>query len=952
MTPLRTTQLVAQFVTTSLDGHATRTDNPHSVTATQVGLANVQNFGLATVALAQEGVSNTAYMTPFLTKSAIATQVGNAYALHAANVNNPHSVTATQVGLGNVQNFGLATTAQAQAAAAHDVYMTPLRVKEAVDALVATSYALHVANVNNPHQTTKAQVGLGVVENYGIADATAAVAGVVNDVYMTPLRVKEAITSQVGTSFTQHAGNTNNPHAVTALQVGLGNVQNYGVANNAEALEGVSNTTYMTPLRVSQVIAAVGGGLVNNHANNLNNPHSVTATQVGLGSVQNYAIASKAEAVEGIINTLYMTPLRVKEAVDALVGGAYAAHAASTTNPHLVTKTQVGLGSVQNLALATQVQAQEGVANDAYMTPIRVKEAIDALIGSAYSAHAANVNNPHSTTKAQVGLGAVQNFGLATTVDAQAGTAANLYMTPALVKDAIDALVGSAYSAHASNVSNPHMVTKDQVGLGVVMNYGIATTVAAQSGTVNDAYMTPLRVKEAVAAQVGTAFTDHAANKANPHAVTKDQVGLGNVQNFGVATTATATAGAVNDVYMTPLRVKEAIDALVVPTITTHTGRTDNPHSVTKTQVGLSNVSNYAISDEADARLGSSNTVYMTPLRTTQLVSEFVTTQLDGHATRTDNPHAVTKAQVGLGIVENYAVATSEEAIAAAAANKYMTPQRTRESVLALAAPLSHATNTNNPHSVTAAQVGALTQAQVNTLLTNYIRRTDEWVAGVSKEAFLAEARSGTAANADMLGNTTLQGILDQTAETAWMYSRDKDTTIDPVANPSRWVLLGTVESLTAGNTNSEAIAVSYPDVYWFMAGGHKQEETDDDNALAQSPAYLIHAKTGSEVAECAFDITRLSGSQNSDVEFCYSYSDGVMSVWVKVACGFNNITLTSMSKLANTIMLNDNSIDVEPSGLTYKAAASASGGGSGDLSALTQRVTDLETIINSITVV
>lgn len=43
--------------------------------------------------------------------------------------------------------------------------------------------------------------------------------------------------------------------------------------------------------------------------------------------------------------------------------------------------------------------------------------------------------------------------------------------------------------------------------------------------------------------------------------------------------------------------------------------------SVTKTTVGLNNVSNYAPADETDATQGSANNKYMTPLRTTQLVN-------------------------------------------------------------------------------------------------------------------------------------------------------------------------------------------------------------------------------------------------------------------------------------------------------------------------------------------
>jgi len=41
---------------------------------------------------------------------------------------------------------------------------------------------------------------------------------------------------------------------------------------------------------------------------------------VGLGSVQNYGISSQAQAIAGTVNTVYMTPLRTKEAITAAMG--------------------------------------------------------------------------------------------------------------------------------------------------------------------------------------------------------------------------------------------------------------------------------------------------------------------------------------------------------------------------------------------------------------------------------------------------------------------------------------------------------------------------------------------------------------------------------------------------------------------------------------------------------
>lgn len=53
---------------------------------------------------------------------------------------------------------------------------------------------------------------------------------------------------------TFHYLNTNNPHGTTKEQVGLGSVMNYGIATSPQAIGGVSNTAYMTPLRTDELI--------------------------------------------------------------------------------------------------------------------------------------------------------------------------------------------------------------------------------------------------------------------------------------------------------------------------------------------------------------------------------------------------------------------------------------------------------------------------------------------------------------------------------------------------------------------------------------------------------------------------------------------------------------------------------------------------------------------------
>jgi hypothetical protein len=78
-------------------------------------------------------------------------------------------------------------------------------------------------------------------------------------VYYSGLATK--LTSVVG-SIRAHVVNTDNPHQVDKVQVGLGRVQNFPIATEAEALDGLSNSAYMTPLRVKQALDAGGGSNV------------------------------------------------------------------------------------------------------------------------------------------------------------------------------------------------------------------------------------------------------------------------------------------------------------------------------------------------------------------------------------------------------------------------------------------------------------------------------------------------------------------------------------------------------------------------------------------------------------------------------------------------------------------------------------------------------------------
>lgn len=162
-------------------------------------------------------------------------------------------------------------------------------VAAAVQAAGEGSTAQHLDDFTNPHNVTKAQVGLGSVQNYPVSTANQARDGGSDSAYMTPLRTAQAIAHQVGNALSDHINNNSNPHSTTKEQVGLSQVENYPVASPSEAVDPSRNDRYLTPFSGSLLLQQQGEGarvtaletLVDQHINNSGNPHNTTASQVG-----------------------------------------------------------------------------------------------------------------------------------------------------------------------------------------------------------------------------------------------------------------------------------------------------------------------------------------------------------------------------------------------------------------------------------------------------------------------------------------------------------------------------------------------------------------------------------------------------------------------------------------------------------------------------------------------
>lgn len=152
------------------------------------------------------------------------------------------------------------------------------------------------------------------------------------------------------------------------------------------------------------------------------------------------------------------------------------AHIVDKSNPHNVTKAQIGLGNVANVQQASQVD---------------------------FNSHVGNKSNPHNVTKAQLGLDKVDNVQQASKVD---------------------------FDSHKADKANPHGVTKEQIGLNAVQNYPVATKEQAEAGNGN-AYMTPLTTQQAINV-AGKALADAAKQEAIDTSINKNGDDVPGTINF------------------------------------------------------------------------------------------------------------------------------------------------------------------------------------------------------------------------------------------------------------------------------------------------------------------------------------------------------------------------------------------------------------------------------------
>lgn len=139
----------------------------------------------------------------------------------------------------------------------------------------------------------------------------------------------------------------------------------------------------------------------------------------------------------------------------------------------------------------------------------------------------------------------------------------------------------------ATSASSGVMSNTDKTNLDNTVQ-GLANEITDRTNAINSLRTELKTYVDELIADTGSDVTaletkvnNHLANKSNPHTVTKAQVGLGNASNTSDADkpVSTAQAAAIADA--------KAAGTAAQTSINSHAGRKDNPHAVTRAQLGL-----------------------------------------------------------------------------------------------------------------------------------------------------------------------------------------------------------------------------------------------------------------------------------------------------------------------------------------------------------------------------
>lgn len=455
--------------------------------------------------------------------------------------------------------------------------------------------------------------------------------------YLYPAKANDASTTAslnaLNTSISTHAGRTDNPHAVTKAQVGLGNVSNLAPADL-----GISTAT-QTALdgKVSKTGDTMTGKL------NLNGGYEIVSATENVINVQNTSAGYDSATLKRMRCDISLDSARKEiSRVETFVSKV----GELNRSTYQITPRTYDTGGVAKYHTLAIHALSDGTA---YTTSkMRTSPGADDIVNKSYLDTRLSPLATDSTVVHKTGNESIagiktfsDNVEIGTTlVPKQLSIKGNLLIDGNITQN------GSSYETHAQQVytADDKIIMRDGATAGLIAGETTGLTFKKYDGT-NDG---ELSVDSSGTARVGDvgdlqplATRDEIASMADDTPVVWDSSGSKMVTRELVAgDIPDLDAGKITSGTIADERIPSGITRDTE--LTAHTSRTDNPHSVTKAQVGLSNVDN--TSDIAK------------PISTAQaqaIGQKADSSALTGHTGNTSNPHNVTKAQVGLGNVDD-----------------------------------------------------------------------------------------------------------------------------------------------------------------------------------------------------------------------------------------------------------------------------------------------------------
>lgn len=550
-----------------------------------------------------------------------------------------------------------------------------------------------------------------------------------------------------------------------------------------------------------------------------------------------------------------------------------------------------------------------------------VTTALQSTGSTGLAAHEADFGNPHHVTAAQVGLGNVQNFGVAQNSDAANGTSTTLYMTPATTAAAIQTQVLGPFDAHIANYANPHRVTQTQVGLGNVANYAPAGNLDAQAGTATNLYMTPATTMVAINSSVGNSLQAHILNYNNPHQTSAAQVGLGNVANFSVAQNSDAVAGTANNLYMTPAATAAAIaNQGSNAVLNTHITNYSNPHQVTASQVGA----------------------YSTAQMDSKLASYLLTT---GKAADTSLFCGLTMAQVTAQILSGTANnATMVGGLTPAQLQSYVSGGTASDSgMFGGLTPAQWDTYIANATVANANELAGLTVAQLTSQILSGTAANATQLGGLTVAALTTQILAGTAANATQAygltqaqltsailsgtaANATSLNGLSQSALTSALVSASNaqlwtsnmvpaQDTIPAATDTSDPYLWTPIAQMAMQGTAGQTV---YPDLQLLVAGGDATSDTQSGSWFVR-----LSCRNTASADSMELQVLSLTGRNTTTVRFGYTVNTTtkIATLWLQSPGAANQITVNGISEYNNNFLGSVGVVNTAPAGIIYAVA-------------------------------